>query len=205
MIAAISCRPYLTKSVPLNCTAPTSSDHRPLQGLPAEVQLPSFLVEDNPASANEVWLRLHSDPLFAVSTLSTVAGTAEDREPAKGKHYICHRCVCVDQHVLGARMPAAASRLLYSIHTVPGVNSLRTAACCRYGSRKLLRASLCWPTQCRWTRSASRPCWQPKPKLPARQQGSKPSRPKGRRRRPARRTSTASRSPAQSRGRSQSS
>ena len=32
------------------------------------VKLPAFLEEDNPASANEVWLRLHSDPLFAVRT-----------------------------------------------------------------------------------------------------------------------------------------
>ena len=34
-----------------------------------QVKLPSFLEEDNPASANEVWLRLHSDPLFAVRPL----------------------------------------------------------------------------------------------------------------------------------------
>ena len=29
--------------------------------------LPSFYSEDTPASANETWARLHSDPLFAVS------------------------------------------------------------------------------------------------------------------------------------------
>lgn len=29
-------------------------------------QLPSFYAEDTPASANELWSRLHSDPLFAV-------------------------------------------------------------------------------------------------------------------------------------------
>ena len=28
-------------------------------------QLPSFYAEDTPASANELWSRLHSDPLFA--------------------------------------------------------------------------------------------------------------------------------------------
>ena len=32
----------------------------------APVQLPAFLAEDTPASANEVWVRLHNDPLFAV-------------------------------------------------------------------------------------------------------------------------------------------
>ena len=29
-------------------------------------QLPTFYAEDTPASANELWSRLHSDPLFAV-------------------------------------------------------------------------------------------------------------------------------------------
>ena len=31
------------------------------------VKLPTFYAEDSAASANEVWSRLHSDPLFAVS------------------------------------------------------------------------------------------------------------------------------------------
>ena len=31
------------------------------------VLLPTFYSEDTPASANETWARLHSDPLFAVS------------------------------------------------------------------------------------------------------------------------------------------
>lgn len=30
------------------------------------VKLPTFYAEDTPASANEVWQRIHSDPLFAV-------------------------------------------------------------------------------------------------------------------------------------------
>lgn len=33
------------------------------------VMLPTFYSEDTPASANETWARLHSDPLFAVSSL----------------------------------------------------------------------------------------------------------------------------------------
>ncbi len=33
------------------------------------VKLPTFYAEDTAASANEVWSRLHSDPLFAVSGL----------------------------------------------------------------------------------------------------------------------------------------
>ena len=35
------------------------------------VKLPTFYAEDTAASANEVWSRLHSDPLFAVSALTT--------------------------------------------------------------------------------------------------------------------------------------
>lgn len=38
-----------------------------LQGQQA-VLLPTFYSEDTPASANETWARLHSDPLFAVGT-----------------------------------------------------------------------------------------------------------------------------------------
>ena len=34
------------------------------------VKLPTFYAEDTAASANEVWSRLHSDPLFAVSDSS---------------------------------------------------------------------------------------------------------------------------------------
>ena len=30
------------------------------------VKLPTFYAEDTAASANEVWSRIHSDPLFAV-------------------------------------------------------------------------------------------------------------------------------------------
>lgn len=33
----------------------------------AVVKLPTFYAEDTAASANEVWSRIHSDPLFAVS------------------------------------------------------------------------------------------------------------------------------------------
>ena len=33
---------------------------------PDAVQLPTFYAEDTAASANEVWSRIHSDPLFAV-------------------------------------------------------------------------------------------------------------------------------------------
>ena len=36
------------------------------------VLLPTFYSEDTPASANETWARLHSDPLFAVGLLHCV-------------------------------------------------------------------------------------------------------------------------------------
>ena len=39
------------------------------------MQLPAFLTEDTPASANEVWLRLHSDPLFAVGATADLPDT----------------------------------------------------------------------------------------------------------------------------------
>lgn len=35
-------------------------------GARAEVRLPAFYAEDTPASANELWQRLHADPLFAI-------------------------------------------------------------------------------------------------------------------------------------------
>ncbi len=36
---------------------------------PEAVKLPTFYAEDTAASANEVWSRIHSDPLFAVRAL----------------------------------------------------------------------------------------------------------------------------------------
>ena len=33
------------------------------------VQLPAFYTQDTPASANEMWQKLHGDPMFAVSSL----------------------------------------------------------------------------------------------------------------------------------------
>ena len=48
-----------------------------LLGLQLEqsVTLPSFYSEDTPASANETWARLHSDPLFAVRLLTFLSPT----------------------------------------------------------------------------------------------------------------------------------
>ena len=37
------------------------------------VKMPTFYAEDTAASANEVWSRLHSDPLFAVRALGPPA------------------------------------------------------------------------------------------------------------------------------------
>lgn len=49
----------------------------PMQAQQA-VLLPTFYSEDTPASANETWARLHSDPLFAVSP-SSLFGNSEDQ------------------------------------------------------------------------------------------------------------------------------
>ena len=52
--------------------------------------LPSFYTEDTPASANEIWLRLHSDPLFAVRPprLASAAchGASLQHTPVSGPH-----------------------------------------------------------------------------------------------------------------------
>lgn len=45
----------------------------PMQAQQA-VLLPTFYSEDTPASANETWARLHSDPLFAASSTSSHVG-----------------------------------------------------------------------------------------------------------------------------------
>ncbi len=42
-------------------------------------QLPSFYAEDTPASANELWSRLHSDPLFAARPAARAALTLHAR------------------------------------------------------------------------------------------------------------------------------
>lgn len=45
--------------------APTGATAAP--GGPAQApRLPAFYSEDTPASANEMWQRLHADPLFAI-------------------------------------------------------------------------------------------------------------------------------------------
>ncbi len=44
-------------------------------------QLPSFYAEDTPASANELWSRLHSDPLFAARPAARAALTLHTRRP----------------------------------------------------------------------------------------------------------------------------
>ena len=44
--------------------------------LEQSVTLPSFYSEDTPASANETWARLHSDPLFAVRLPTFLSPTA---------------------------------------------------------------------------------------------------------------------------------
>ncbi len=41
-------------------------DTLPPGGAAPAPRLPSFYSEDTPASANEMWQRLHSDPLFAI-------------------------------------------------------------------------------------------------------------------------------------------
>lgn len=46
--------------------APADTDAAQPGGAPAAPSLPAFYSEDTPASANEMWQRLHADPLFAI-------------------------------------------------------------------------------------------------------------------------------------------
>ena len=42
-------------------------------------QLPAFYTQDTPASANEMWQKLHGDPMFAVSATSSTFAPAYTR------------------------------------------------------------------------------------------------------------------------------
>ena len=61
---------YATESFPLQMLV------LPALQLEQSVTLPSFYSEDTPASANETWARLHSDPLFAVRLPTLLSLTA---------------------------------------------------------------------------------------------------------------------------------
>lgn len=52
------------------------------------VKMPTFYAEDTAASANEVWSRLHSDPLFAVRALGPNCLPIKLASQKDG----CHRC-----------------------------------------------------------------------------------------------------------------
>lgn len=45
--------------------------------------LPSFYAEDTPVAANEVWQRLHSDPLFAIKQQEAAARRSIVANPVK--------------------------------------------------------------------------------------------------------------------------
>lgn len=47
-------------------TAPAPGEGAPPGGAAPAPRLPAFYQEDTPASANEMWQRLHADPLFAI-------------------------------------------------------------------------------------------------------------------------------------------
>ncbi|KAK9819174.1 hypothetical protein WJX81_003487 [Elliptochloris bilobata] len=49
----------------------------------AVAQLPTFYAEDTPASANELWSRLHSDPLFAIRQQEIAARRSVAKNPVK--------------------------------------------------------------------------------------------------------------------------
>ena len=53
-------------AAPASVTAPPGERAAPGIGGGGAGGLPSFYSEDTPASANEMWQRLHADPLFAI-------------------------------------------------------------------------------------------------------------------------------------------
>lgn len=80
-----------TRCLPTWCYL--KADSCPCQSLPpaalppaqaeAAARLPSFYAEDTPASANEVWQRLHADPLFAIKQQEQAARRSIVANPVK--------------------------------------------------------------------------------------------------------------------------
>lgn len=60
--------------------APADGDAAQPGGAPAGPALPAFYSEDTPASANEMWQRLHSDPLFAIKQQVGAGGSWRRQE-----------------------------------------------------------------------------------------------------------------------------
>ena len=92
----------------------------------AVAQLPSFYAEDTPASANELWSRLHSDPLFAVRP-----GAAP--LPCCCESYLCHGILVALNGKCGI--------VVYILYCA-GMRA--RCAGRRYGSRRLPRGAA-WP------------------------------------------------------------
>ena len=67
-------------AAPAMTTAPPGERMPPADGAGA---LPSFYSEDTPASANEMWQRLHSDPLFAIKQQELSARRSIVANPVK--------------------------------------------------------------------------------------------------------------------------
>ena len=73
-------------------SAPAAGEGAPPGGAAPAPRLPAFYQEDTPASANEMWQRLHADPLFAIKQQVGWAGVG-----------FVHACGC------GCRVAAACT------------------------------------------------------------------------------------------------
>jgi len=71
-------------------------------------QLPSFYAEDTPASANELWSRLHSDPLFAARPAARAALTRPTRRPGCPGPLMCPYRVSLGLQTLGLLLAMTA-------------------------------------------------------------------------------------------------
>jgi hypothetical protein len=65
-IAAQEAATAATTAAATSDAPPPAAESLPPGGPAPAPALPSFYSEDTPASANEMWQRLHADPLFAI-------------------------------------------------------------------------------------------------------------------------------------------
>lgn len=162
----------------------TSSLLLPMQAQQA-VLLPTFYSEDTPASANETWARLHSDPLFAVSP-SSLHGSSEHQHLSCGCLANTFACIAISPVVDAGPTCSRAvfeipvvffvgmqevdqrpsCRLVFTIYhlvqvlvmqyTVYSGLTIVVGLGCRFGSRSRLRARPLWQILSRWTTSRQR-------------------------------------------------
>ena len=95
--------------------------------LEQSVTLPSFYSEDTPASANETWARLHSDPLFAVS-LPTFLSPTTPSAYWKAASSCIALSLCLQSSPLRVQVPCSIPSELSLAATEPSVSKFADPA-----------------------------------------------------------------------------